>query len=76
MTEQQVVTVDKPNWIVNILSLCCIPILGVILYFVWKGEKPSAAKSALIFGLAGFAIVIISVILVSSLSILPALLSL
>ena len=74
MTDQHVVTPeDKPNWIVNILSLCCIPILGIILFFVWKNDKPSAAKSALIFGIAGFAIVLVSVVLFSTLSFLPAL---
>ena len=45
------VTPDQPNWGVNILSLCCIPLVGIILFFVWKKEKPVAAKSALIFGL-------------------------
>lgn len=42
---------DQPNWGVNILSLCCVPLVGIILFFVWKNEKPVAAKSALIFGL-------------------------
>lgn len=40
---------DKPNWAVNLLTLCCIPLVGLILYFVWKNEKPKAAKSALTF---------------------------
>ena len=54
---------DKPNVIVNILSLCCIPILGIILYFVWKESQPKAAKSALIFSLIGIGIsVLLSII--------------
>jgi len=40
---------DKPNWGINILTLCCIPIVGLIMFFVWKNEKPVAAKSALTF---------------------------
>ena len=48
---------DRPNLGINLLSLCCIPILGVIMYFVWKDQKPAAAKSALIFGLCGIALV-------------------
>lgn len=45
---------DEPNIWANIISLCCFPILGIILYFVWKDQQPKAAKSALIFGLIGF----------------------
>lgn len=50
---------DKANIPVNILSLCCIPILGIIMFFVWKDERPTAAKSALIFGLIGIGLSII-----------------
>jgi len=42
---------DKPNIAVNLLSFCCIPILGIIMFFVWKGTKPKAAKSALIWSI-------------------------
>lgn len=50
---------DKPNMGINILSLCCMPLLGIIMYFVWKDDKPAAAKSALIFGLIGFGVVVL-----------------
>lgn len=50
---------DRPNIGINLLSLCCVPILGIILYFVWKDSKPVAAKSALIFGLCGFGLVLL-----------------
>lgn len=50
---------DKPNWAVNIISLCCVPLVGIILFFVWKNEKPVAAKSALIFALIPTALVIL-----------------
>ncbi|MGG1215492.1 zinc-ribbon domain-containing protein [Micromonospora provocatoris] len=54
---------DKPNIWVNILSLCCFPLLGIILYFIWKDSQPKAAKSALIFALFGFVISIILAII-------------
>ena len=38
---------DKPNWSVNLITLCCVPLVGLIMFFVWKNEKPVAAKSAL-----------------------------
>lgn len=64
MTNQVVPTTDQPNWAVNILSFCCIPILGIILFFVWKDEKPTAAKWALGSGLASIGIgVLVYVIL-------------
>lgn len=38
---------------------CCIPIAGLILYFIWKDEKPNSAKKCII----GFLVGIISIIL-------------
>lgn len=58
---------DKSNIWINLLSLCCIPILGIIMYFVWKDKQPKAAKSALTFGIIGlvlsFIFAILSVVL-------------
>ena len=54
--QTQTVINDEPNTVINILSLCCIPLLGIILYFVWKDTQPIAAKSALKFSLIGIAI--------------------
>jgi uncharacterized membrane protein YvbJ len=48
---------DRPNTGINFLSLCCFPILGIIMYFVWRDSQSVAAKSALKFGLFGFALV-------------------
>ena len=31
---------------------CCIPIAGIILYFVWKDQKPKTAKKCIIGALA------------------------
>ncbi|MFJ7825463.1 zinc-ribbon domain-containing protein [Psychrobacillus sp. NPDC096623] len=47
---------DKPNIAVNLISFCCIPILGIVMFFVWKNDKPKAAKSALIWALVSVAI--------------------
>lgn len=59
-----VVKEDKPNVLVNILSLCCIPVLGIVLFFVWKDTQPNAAKSALIFSLINIGLgIILSIIL-------------
>lgn len=58
-SKQTVAPDDKANIWVNLLSLCCFPIVGIILYFVWKDNRPKAAKSALIFGIIGFIISII-----------------
>lgn len=64
---------DKSNIAVNILSLCCIPILGIIMFFVWKDTKPTAAKSALIFALVGIGISILWAVLAMFLGFLGAL---
>lgn len=55
---------DTPNMLVNIASLCCIPLLGIVLYFVWKDTKPKSAKSALTYSLVSIGIGIIGYILV------------
>ena len=45
------------------IVLFCIPIVGAILYFVWKDEKPEKAKKACWLALAGFGVAtIISII--------------
>jgi hypothetical protein len=56
---------DEPNVGMNVLSalqilICCsLPILGVIMYIVWKDTKPRAAKSILTVSLITFAIVFV-----------------
>lgn len=47
---------DKPNMALNIVSLLLLPILGVILYFVWRKDTPIRAKSVLTYGLIGWGI--------------------
>ncbi|AMO34391.1 zinc ribbon domain-containing protein [Lysinibacillus sphaericus] len=50
---------DKPNLAVNILTLCCVPLVGLVLFFVWKDEKPIAAKSALTFFFINLGLIIL-----------------
>lgn len=42
---QQVYTekVDNPSHLAGVAS-CCFPIVGLILYFLWRDEKPESAK--------------------------------
>ena len=61
---------DKPNVAVNLIALCCVPLLGLIMYFVWKNEKPIAAKSALKFFFINLALVVIFYILIFAFGIL------
>ncbi|MFJ7840828.1 zinc ribbon domain-containing protein [Lysinibacillus sphaericus] len=50
---------DKPNWGINIITLCCVPLVGLIMYFIWKNEKPVAAKSALIFFFISIGVIVL-----------------
>lgn len=43
----------------------CFPIVGAVLYFVWKNDRPRASKSACTFALIGFAIGLVLQILVT-----------
>lgn len=42
---------------------CCIPIVGLILFLVWKDSKPNTAKTAGIGAIVGVVIGVISYIL-------------
>lgn len=55
---------DQPNIAINILSFCCIPLLGIIMYFVWKDGKPKAAKSALIWALISVGVTVVFWVLI------------
>lgn len=35
--------VDDPSHLAGIAA-CCFPVVGLILYFLWKDEKPNSAK--------------------------------
>ena len=47
--------IDKPSIALDILSFC-IPIAGLILYFIKKSEYPNSAKAYLICAICGFAL--------------------
>lgn len=49
---------------------CCIPIVGLILYLVWKNEKPKTAKAAGIGALisVGIAVVYYIIMIVAGVS--------
>lgn len=49
---------DKGGFLWGLLGFC-IPIVGLILFLVWKGDKPKTAKAA---GLGALISVIISVV--------------
>lgn len=42
---------------------CCIPLVGLILYLVWREERPKAAEAAGIGAIIGFILWVIGVIL-------------
>lgn len=55
--------VDEPNTLANISTFCCTPLIGLILYIVWKDEKPIAAKSVCHWSIASVAVYILFYIL-------------
>lgn len=44
---------DQPSGLLNILA-CCFPIIGLILFIVWKDDKPRSAKAVGKWALIGF----------------------
>lgn len=36
-------SLDNPSHLAGVAS-CCFPIVGIILYFMWKDEKPRSAS--------------------------------
>lgn len=45
--------IDEPNTIINVAA-CCFPIIGLILYLVWKDTKPKSAGVIWKWALGGF----------------------
>lgn len=43
---------------------CCIPVVGLILFLVWKDSKPKTAKAAGIGALVGVGIIVVWYILI------------
>lgn len=48
---------------------CCIPLVGLILFLVWKDQKPKSAKAAGIGALISFILGILSYVLLMVLGI-------
>ena len=63
---------DDPSGLVK-LAACCFPIVGLILYFVWKDEKPRSAKAVCKWALIGFFAGIILYILAFAIGIMSEL---
>jgi len=43
-TVKEVVVEDKPSHFAGAAS-CCFPSAGIVLYFMWKDQKPKSAKT-------------------------------
>lgn len=54
---------------------CCIPLVGLILFLIWKDSKPKTAKSAGIGALVGVGITILYYIIVVALGVGASLLT-
>ena len=48
---------------------CCVPIVGLILFLVWKDTKPKSAKSAGIGAIVGVVVCVVAYILMMVLGI-------
>ena len=58
MEENTNVVEDKGGFLWGLLG-CCIPIVGLILFLVWKDTKPKTAKAAGIGALVSVAIAVV-----------------
>ena len=48
---------------------CCLPLIGLILFLVWKEDKPRSAKSAGIGAIIGVVLCVVSILLLFALGI-------
>ncbi|MEX2478454.1 MAG: hypothetical protein WD357_08460 [Gracilimonas sp.] len=64
MSEEQKVTPN--NYLGEAIVSFFIPLVGIILYFVWRDEKPIAANKVIKFSIAGLCTILISYIIVFS----------
>ncbi|MBO5524714.1 MAG: hypothetical protein J5986_13775 [Roseburia sp.] len=51
-------TNDKGGFLWGLLG-CCIPLVGLILFLVWKDNKPKTAKAAGIGAIVGVVVCVI-----------------
>lgn len=57
-------TNDKGGFLWGLLG-CCIPLVGLILFLVWKDNKPKTAKAAGIGAIVGVVVVVVEYILLA-----------
>lgn len=57
------INVDNPNPLVGILCFL-MPILGLILFIVWKKEKPKCSKQAGIIALVSTILSVVSIVFI------------
>lgn len=58
MEDNEKVVVDNGGFLWGLLG-CCIPVVGLVLFLVWKDQKPKTAKAA---GIGALASVILGVV--------------
>lgn len=59
---------DKGGFLWGLLG-CCIPVVGLVLFLVWRDNKPKTAKAAGIGAIAGVVVCVIFYILMAVLGI-------
>lgn len=59
---------DTGGFLFGLLG-CCIPLVGLILFLVWKSERPKSAKAAGIGALVGVVSVVVLYMLIFGLAI-------
>lgn len=60
---------DNPSHLAGVAS-CCFPIVGLILYFMWKDEKPQSASLVCKWMIGGIVAWVVFYVLFFALSIL------
>lgn len=63
--------VDNGGFLWGVLG-CCVPIVGLILFLVWKDNKPKTSKAAGIGALVGVGIIILFYVLIFALGMFGA----
>ena len=64
---------DKGDTLANIAS-CCFPIVGIILFFIWREERPKAAKSVCMWAIIGAVLVVVIYIVLTIVGVMSVLL--
>lgn len=49
---------DKPEILLNVVS-CCFPLVGLILFLVWRDTKPKSAKSVCLWAVIGSVLMVL-----------------